>query len=107
MKCEPMAGMLTGIVEVDETYVGGKPRYRNNEPRDGSRPTRHRGRGTRKTPVLALVQRDGDVRVPVIPNVTAKTLKAAIREHCDAGATISTDGLPSYGGLRSGFADGV
>jgi transposase-like protein len=53
---------------------------------------------------MALVQRDGDVRVPMIPNVTAATLKGAIREHCDPSATISTDGLPSYRGLQGEFA---
>jgi len=45
--------LLTGTVEVDETYVGGKPR----NPYSGGT-----GRGTLKAPVMAMVQRDGDVR---------------------------------------------
>ncbi len=52
MKCEPFAQALQGDVEVDETYVGGKPR-----PGTGYH---KRGRGTKKTPVVALVQRDGN-----------------------------------------------
>ncbi len=51
---EPLAGMLRGTVEVDETYVGGKPRRRR-----GSRRTRSAGRGTKKTPVVAFVERGG------------------------------------------------
>lgn len=36
--------------------------------------------------------------------MTAKTLKGAIREHCDPSATISTDGFAHYTGLRKEFA---
>lgn len=43
--------LLNGIVEVDETYVGGKPRGRGNK----------RGRGTKKTPVVGIVERGGRV----------------------------------------------
>ena len=50
---------LTGTVEADETYVGGKPRYKGQSKR---------GRGTRKRPVMAIVQRNGKVRVRVIPD---------------------------------------
>ena len=44
---------LTGDVEVDETYVGGKPRYKG---------VSKRGRGTKKQAVLAIVERDGSVK---------------------------------------------
>jgi len=43
--------LLTGLVEMDETYIGGKPR------RDG--PPRKRGRGTPKIPVVGMVERGG------------------------------------------------
>ena len=55
---------LTSIVECDETYVGGKPRK-------GDGIIHKRGRGTRKTPVFAAVQRDGEIRRRVVANVTA------------------------------------
>src|SRR5271170_7558673 len=55
MKCEPFAQALQGDVEVDETYVG--PR----RPRLGTGQHK-RGRGTKKTPVIAIVQRDGGAR---------------------------------------------
>lgn len=48
-----LPGKLTGDVEADETYVGGKPRYKG---------TGFKTRAKRKTPVIALVERGGDVR---------------------------------------------
>jgi hypothetical protein len=71
---EPLAGMLRGTVEVDETYVGGKPRPEAGQPKNA-----RRGRGTKKTPVVALVERGGRVRVRKIDRVDAATLKGAIR----------------------------
>ena len=64
-------GPLNGIIEADETYVGGK--------RKGVRTGRPR-RDSHKTPVFALIQRDGKAKVRVVPDVTGKTLKKAIRE---------------------------
>src|SRR3989338_813727 len=83
--------LLKGTVEVDETYVGGKPRYRGNNKR---------GRGTKKQPVLAMVERGGNVKAHVIPNVSGKTLKTAIRESVDKSSRIMTDENPSYNGLH-------
>lgn len=61
-------GPLSGDVEVDETYVDGKSRFKG---------TRKRGRGTKKQCVLAMVERGGNVRTKPIANITAKMLKAA------------------------------
>jgi transposase-like protein len=92
MRQEPTANMLKGIVEVDETYVGGRPR------RDG---TAHiRGRGTKKTPVLAIVQRDGKVVSKPIGVVNHKTLKSAIKAVVSKQSTIMTDECSSYHGIR-------
>ncbi len=86
---------LTGTVEVDETYVGGKPRYKGQSKR---------GRGTKKTPVLALVERNGKVRNQVLCDVTGRTLKGAIRDHVAPAATIMTDENSSYTGIGKEFA---
>ena len=96
----PGAAFLTGAVEVDETYVGGKPR-----PEHGA-PTAKRGRGTKKAPVVALVERKGSVRPRVIEHVDAKTLKGAIREHVNRKSTIYTDEWRSYMGIGSEFGGG-
>src|SRR5208282_2187230 len=63
---------FTGTVECDETYVGGKPRVGTGYHK--------RGRGTSKTPVLGIVQRDGNIHRRVVADVSAATLKSAIRE---------------------------
>ena len=93
MRAEPLASLLKGTVEADETYVGGR--------RKGSRP----GRSTdHKTPVFALVERNGIVQSQAVPDVTGATLKAAIRESVDPSARIVTDEYGSYRGLGKEFA---
>ena len=89
---------MTGTVECDETYVGGKPRF-------GTGPHK-RGRGTKKTPVLGIVQRDGSIHRRVVTDVSAATLKSAIRECVDAQARIVTDEHLAYRGLGKEFAGG-
>ena len=83
---------LTGMIEADETYVGGKPRYRAGRmptgQKRGFRPNqaRHgRALGT-KVPVFAVVQRGGEVRTRVIPRVTGENLTKALLDHTDMSA---------------------
>ncbi len=104
---------LDGTVEVDETYVGGKPRNMSLAKRRAipfSRRARGlatiRGRGTDKPPVVALVERDGRVRARVVADVSGKTLKRAIRESVRPTAAIHTDELSSYRGIGKHFAGG-
>lgn len=92
---------LTGTIEVDETYVGGKPRYKGNF--DG-KPINKRGRGTRKQPVVAVLQRDGEVRARVIPIVNAENVKRMLRDNVDASARVMTDKERSYIGIDAEFA---
>jgi transposase-like protein len=89
---------LTGTVECDETYVGGKPRPGTGEHK--------RGRGTKKTPVFAAVERNGRIRRQVLTNVSGKTLKGAICELVDQQARIVTDDFVSYNGIGKEFAGG-
>ncbi len=92
MSKSPLAGKLKGIAEVDETYIGGKGHGK-------------RGRGAvKKTPVVSLVQRDGDVRSCRVDNVKGKTLKGLIRREVEGEAHIMTDAFPSYRGLEKEFA---
>jgi len=106
MKEEPLVQMLKGTVEVDETYVGGKPRKENRGRLENSRPKpkSKRGRGTDKVPVMALVERDGRVFSKPIQRVDAKTLKDAIKELVHKDSTIMTDEWASYRGIGKDFA---
>jgi transposase-like protein len=97
MSREPLAGLLKGRVEVDETYVGGKPR-----PEAGAAPSK-RGRGTKKTPVVALVERNGRVRAHTVDHVDGATLKQAIRDNVDRNSMILTDEFASYRGIGDEF----
>jgi len=92
-------GPLKGIVEVDETYVGGKPRP-GVDPifrRDGKRYT---GRGTRKTPVLAMVERGGKVKLGTLKRIAAPELLPKIWDSVQRDdTTIFTDSLGAYEGV--------
>jgi transposase-like protein len=76
MGTAPNAPKLSGTVEVDETYVGGK----------GDMATRF----DRKAPVIALVERDGKMRTAVVPHVSQHNLRKAIAECVDKGAVKVT-----------------
>jgi len=75
---------LTGEVEVDETYVGGKKHGK-------------RGRGAEgKAKVIGAVQRNGKVIAQVIPDVKRNTLVPFVNRKVDIKATLYTDEFPSY-----------
>ncbi|MGH7902231.1 MAG: IS1595 family transposase [Thermodesulfobacteriota bacterium] len=99
MSQEPLMGKLKGAVEVDETYVGGKPRKGNNTESK-------RGRGTKKTPVVVLVERQGVAISKPMKRLSAKELKAEIRENIELESLLITDDFPSYTGLGKEFAGG-
>lgn len=94
--------LLSGTVEVDETYVGGKkrrPNKRQYKPLSGKERdarTKITGRGSEKTPVVALVERGGEVRSFRMANVTAEKLGGAIRRNIAREAHLRTDSFPSY-----------
>tara|TARA_B100000315_G_C14544155_1_gene572390 strand:+ start:106 stop:1047 length:942 start_codon:yes stop_codon:yes gene_type:complete len=98
MKEDPLASKLKGVVEVDETYVGGKPRKDKGKNK--------RGRGTKKIPVVALVERKGKVISKPVDKVNAKTLKFAIKENVNKKSTIMTDEWKSYRGIGKDFQGG-
>ncbi|MGO9244398.1 MAG: IS1595 family transposase [Verrucomicrobiia bacterium] len=89
---------LKGLIEADETYVGGKPR-----PGTGKHP---KGRATKKAPVFAMVERDGSIRRRVVADVSGRTLRAALRECVDKNSTIITDQYRSYNGIGYYFLGG-
>lgn len=94
MTQEPLKGLLQDIVEVDETYVGGKKRK-------GTRP----GRGTAKTPVITLISRkDGRARSQKLESLTAKSMHKIVEDNVEVSAYIMTDEFRAYRGLENKFA---
>ena len=87
---------LGGLIEADETYIGGRVRgwghgYRKN-----------------KTVVFGMAKRGGDTMTKVVPNVKRRTLEPLIRENVAAGSTVHTDDLRSYLRLpAAGYKHGV
>lgn len=99
MTASGLAAPLKGDVDVDETYVGGKPRK-------GSPKKSAPGRGTRKQLVMALVERDGKARTRVIPTMSGTALWQVIHEEVGRDSRIITNEWRGYRGLGRNFADG-
>jgi transposase-like protein len=86
---------LSGTVEVDETYIGGKRRGQGGQ----GRPDAY----SHKTPVVALVQRNGDVRSFKVPNVTGKNMKQLMSGNIQQDANIMTDEFSAYDWVKKHF----
>jgi len=92
------------IVEIDETYVGGKPRKRNKGNKDSDRENPNkRGRGTHKTPIVGVIDRENKVAYAKVamPNkegkkLSGKQLLSILNEVTKKGATVITDEFRSY-----------
>ena len=92
-------GWLSGTVEVDETFVGGRPR--NRQPRKGARSSSD---PTAKKPVVGMVERGGDVKAWVAPNVRSATIRPLMEAHVMPASMVYTDEARQYGLVRrSGY----
>ena len=89
----PGVSLFDGVVEADETYIGGRTK--------GGK----RGRGAeKKVPVFSLVARDGEARSFLADDVKKRTLQGLIHEHVAETAHIMTDSFYSYRGLDGVYA---
>ena len=96
---------MSGEVEVDETFIGGKARNMHK----GKREAVVKGRGAvGKTVVVGLLERHGPdghsaVQAKVVPNIRRRTLSPEVRSHVAPGSTVITDALASYTGLDGDY----
>jgi transposase-like protein len=90
MTQEPLSSKLTGVIEVDETYIGGKFKSRILEPLPG-RKGKYLAGVTNKAAVVSVLQRDGRVQSKHIQKVTSENLKPVLREMIDERAHLMTD----------------
>jgi transposase-like protein len=124
--------LLNGVIEMDEKYVGGKPRKPNNY---GNLPKKNqqilneqikeykeagvkfnagkgnpakidfdvkRGRGTKKIPVVGIVERGGNVVAQVMKSLTYENLKTMVKKHVDAeDAVLITDEYKGYNKIHN------
>jgi transposase-like protein len=95
---------LSGHVEVDETFIGGKARNMHVE----KRARRITGTGSKdKVPVMGILERGGKVRTKVVPNRKKHALQTEVHKHVEAGSALYSDALLSYDGLSSDYAHQV
>jgi len=93
---------LSGHVEVDETYIGGKARNMHISKR------KHLGsRDTGKIAVMGLLERHGKVRTMVIEGTKRGHLHSQVAKHVESGSNVYTDALRSYNELGQEFIHGV
>ena len=85
-------GPLSGHVEVDETVMGGYQKARIK-----------RSKGTNKTIIMGLVERDGRIIAGPVPDAYMNTLEPIVRENVIVGSKISTDESRSYLRLSNGY----
>lgn len=88
---------LTGEVEMDETYMGGKAHNMHKAKRE-----KLGGRGTAgKAPIFGAVERDGKVMAVAVPSVDRLTLLPYVRRHINPQtATVYTDEMHTYDPLK-------
>jgi hypothetical protein len=101
MTQHPLVEKLSGTIECDETYVGGKIRVGTYKPRDGKKP-KYRSPRDNKASVFSVLQRGGDVRSRHVERVTAENLKPIIEEMIAEDAHVMTDSSTVLAGALVG-----
>ncbi|MEO6833124.1 MAG: IS1595 family transposase, partial [Chitinophagaceae bacterium] len=98
MLAETQPELLEGMIEVDETFVGGKQKNRHANKRiDYSAGEQD------KTPVVGLMQRGGKVITFVANDVTSETLNAIIDKNVSSTAIINTDSFAGYASVKEKY----
>ena len=89
--------MLEGIVEVDEKYLGGKPRFQQG--------VKHkRGHGTAKACIATAVERQGSVKTHRITNNSVADLRPFVVSAVASSAQLMSDEHSAYGVIGRAFA---
>jgi transposase-like protein len=92
---------LSGEVEVDESFIGGKARNMHADVK--ARKIQGRRGPEGKAIVAAVLERGGKIRAKVVDKRKKKDLQALVREHVEPKSALYSDALKSYDGLREDF----
>jgi transposase-like protein len=92
-----------GVVEVDETYIGGKARSMNTKRLAKAKIGRGSAYATPRAIVLGMLERGGRIRLKHVPNARSLTLLTEVMGTVRPGSGINTDELHVYGALRGRY----
>ena len=92
--------IFSGVVEVDETYLGGQWKYKRKSVKKAQKQSR-RGLGTTKQPVFGILTRQGKVWATIVPDTEAKDLIPIIEKRISKGSKICSDTWRAYTGLAT------
>lgn len=103
---------MSGHVEVDETYIGGKARNVHKfalakRVAQFATPRTGRNQTTGKVAVMGLLERGGEVRTMVVEGTKRRHLHGEVVKHVESGSHVYTDALRSYNQLEQEFIHGV
>jgi transposase-like protein len=88
---EPLSSLLDGIVEMDETYIGGKLRVGPHATKPGERPKDRLQVSANKAAVVSVLQRGGRVQSRHVERVTAENLRPMLDQMVNKTAHLMTD----------------
>lgn len=106
------AEKLSGQVEVDETYIGGKARNMHRSVlakrvTEFATPRTGRNQNIGKVAVMGLLERHGEVRTMVVANTKRKSLHGEVSKHVEPGSVVYSDALRSYNRLADDYIHSV
>ena len=91
---------MSGEIEADETYIGGKAANMNSKRRKNAIALPG---GGGKEIVMGLLERKGKVKLKHVVNARKKTVQGEVRQHVEKGSCVFTDALKSYNGLNQDY----
>ncbi|WP_199792295.1 IS1595 family transposase [Allosphingosinicella vermicomposti] len=89
---------LSGEIESDETFIGGKEKNKHAWQRTGGKQG-----GSGKVAVLGMLERGGELRTEITPNLRAATVQDRIRDNVEPGSAIMTDEHGAFLGLQGDY----